>query len=114
MTTLALINGDLTLAKISGADALKQRIKNRLALYLGEWYLEPSAGIDWFSASKSSSEFIKNLILKELRKEEHITKINSVEVSQFENLSDRTSGRSRFAGVNYSVNTVFGVLNGNV
>lgn len=49
MTTLQLIENDIQFTELSGKDCLKQRLQNRIALYLGEWSLEPTEGVDWFS-----------------------------------------------------------------
>ncbi len=34
---------------INNIDALNQRIKNRLKLFLNEWFYEPGEGTDWFN-----------------------------------------------------------------
>lgn len=56
---------------IDGIDALTQRIRNRLKLFSGEWFLDKSEGVDWFgllekpfSLRRLNSE-IKKAILKD-------------------------------------------------
>lgn len=115
MMTLALASGDIQLVKISDAVALKQRIQNRLSLYLGEWFADVTAGVDWFSVSKNTdTAFIQNLISKELRKEENITAINSIDVVivNDEKTSRDLSLPIRSVRVTYSVDTVYGTVSG--
>ena len=50
--TLKIVDDEIefannTLTQITGEDALKQRLENRMLLWLGEWFLEPTEGIDW-------------------------------------------------------------------
>jgi hypothetical protein len=115
MVTLALVNGDLQLTTISNATALKQRITNRLALFVGEWFLEPTAGVDWFSVlGKSNVAAIETLVRKELAREENIVSINSVSVVLIDSLekSQTYNKPLGMALVNYEVNSVYGVLRG--
>lgn len=43
---LVIVNNDLVLA--AGVDLIGQRIKQRLQLFLGEWYLDVTAGVPYF------------------------------------------------------------------
>lgn len=71
MLTLAIVDKDIQLSKITNDLALKQRIKNRLSLFLGEWFLDTTAGIDWFSVlEKTNASTIQNLVRKEFLREE--------------------------------------------
>ena len=117
MVTLALANGDLQLTRISNATALKQRIQNRLALFVGEWYLDSAAGVDWFSVlGKSNVAAIDAVVRKELAREENIVSINSVSVVLIDSLekSQTYNKPLGMALVNYEVNSVYGVLRGAV
>lgn len=42
-----------TLTVITGAEALRQRLNNRMLLWLGEWFLTPLEGIDWLDILES-------------------------------------------------------------
>lgn len=115
MVTLALAAKDLQLTRISNATALKQRIQNRLALFVGEWFLESTAGVDWFSVlGKSNVAAIEALVRKELAREENIVSINSVSVVLVNDVetSRDLSLPIGTALVNYEVNSVYGVLRG--
>jgi len=117
MVTLALANGDLQLTRISNATALKQRIQNRLALFVGEWFLDSAAGVDWFSVlGKSNVAAIDAVVRKELAREENIVSINSVSVVLVNDVktSSELSLPIGTAHVNYEVLTVYGVLRGAV
>lgn len=117
MMTLSIVNGDIQLNKISNATALKQRILNRLTLYLGEWFLDTSIGVNWFSVSKNTdTAFIQNLITTELRKEENITQINSVEVILIDTpeKAKQYNKPRRSSIVNLSVNTIYGTLQASI
>lgn len=37
------------LVVIEGVEALTQILRNRIALFLGEWFLAPTSGVDWFT-----------------------------------------------------------------
>lgn len=43
---LALVDGDLVM--VSGVDEIAQRLRIRLRLFAGEWFLAPDAGVPYF------------------------------------------------------------------
>ena len=52
ITTFRIVDEELEFANnaltiISGEEALRQRLNNRMQLWAGEWFLEPTVGIDW-------------------------------------------------------------------
>ena len=115
MLSLSLVNKDIQLTKITNENALKQRIQNRLSLFLGEWFLDATVGIDWFSVlDKTNSQTIENLVRKELVKEENIVSINSISVIIIDSLEKAVTYNKplRSALINYEVNSIYGVLRG--
>lgn len=117
MRTLQLIDGDIAISNhnfvvLNDRNTLKQRIQNRLALYLGEFSLESSLGVDWFLLKeyKYNEDEIKKAILKELTKDSEIIGINSLEivfVDTPEKVRDYGKPR-RSILINWNVNTLYG------
>lgn len=114
MKTLKIENNDLVyengrLVVLEGIDALRQILGNRLKLFLGEWYLSPSEGIDWFGlvdrSGFSRTAFI-NEIKTALLKEPSVISINKL---------DASFGRSdRSVSITFEVQTSLGLVDGTV
>jgi len=54
MKTLKVLDRDYVyeaggLVWLEGVEALAQILRNRIALFLGEWFAAPTAGVDWFT-----------------------------------------------------------------
>ena len=49
MTDYKIKNNDISFDRIEGEEVLQQRLKNRLALWLGEFRLTPNSGVNWLS-----------------------------------------------------------------
>lgn len=54
MKTLKVLSRDYVyesggLVWLEGVEALAQILRNRIALFLGEWFAAPEAGVDWFT-----------------------------------------------------------------
>jgi hypothetical protein len=119
MNTLELVNGDLHLVNnnfviIDKSQSLKQRIINRLSLFLGEYQLDSEIGIDWFTlkSRKNNTIEIQNVIRKELTKDSEITSINSVEVTLIDSSEKAIfySKPIRTALISIFINTIYGKL----
>lgn len=76
-------NGKLEV--VTGRENLKQRVKNSVAHYKGDWFLSPALGIDWFSffGKKNVSEReVKTALEENLAEDPEITKIESIEITK--------------------------------
>ena len=75
-------NEPKTWVNLSGKDAVAQRIKHRLKLWKGEWFLNRSKGVDWISVFEKpfSIRKMKSEIYRELQKDEQIDQIENLEV----------------------------------
>lgn len=122
MKTLQMGDRDLVLsnhnfAVLNDRDTLKQRIANRLSLYLGEFILEPDIGMDWFSlhSVRQPETLIRDAVRAELLKDSEITEIRSLTVTlvDTEEKSRQYAKPLRTALVQYDVNTVYGSVSGN-
>lgn len=75
------VNGMLEM--LENKENLKQRVKNSLISYQGDWFLSPEIGVDWFSffGKKQVSEKELQIAIKEnLQKDLEITKIEELEI----------------------------------
>jgi len=124
--TLQLVDGDLVLSNqnfvmLDDRATLRQRIFNRLALYLGEFSLAPDAGMDWFTlrANKISPSpslqrgEIEIAVRREILKDSEVTSINSLEVIVIDSVEkSRIYERPmRDCLINWNVNSIYGVVN---
>lgn len=85
---LCIKNGDFSICQ-SEQETLAQRIKIRLKLIRGEWFLDSNIGIPYFTeilGKKIHIEFIKYLILNELK---NIFPIKTIKEFLIEQNSDR-------------------------
>jgi hypothetical protein len=123
MKTLELIDRDLNLSNhsfvmLDDRATAKQRIFNRLLLYLGEFSLEPSIGMDWFSIreNKLPKEQIEKSIRSELLKDSEVTGIESIEVILIDTTEKANFYQKelRTAIIKLFVNTIYGDLRLNV
>lgn len=117
MKTLLMTNQDLALSNhsfvtLDDKNTLRQRVAHRLALFLGEFSLEPNLGLDWFGLQTSSDEEIKKAIAKELLKDNEITSIISIDVLRIDTLDKaKQSGKPlRTIMVTCRVNTIYGEI----
>lgn len=121
MKTLQMGDRDLVLsnhnfAVLNDRDTLKQRIENRLSLYLGEFSLEPNIGMDWFSLrSRYPDGRISDAVRAELLKDSEIKEIISLSVILIdtEEKARLYNKPIRTALIGYDVNTVYGSVSGN-
>ena len=119
MKTLELSNTDLKISNhnfvvLDDRNTLKQRIQNRLSLFLGEYSLEPNLGIDWlsFMTLRPDVEAIKKAVRSELLSDTEITGINSLEIIVIDTPEKEVQYNKprRTSIIEYSVNTIYGVI----
>ncbi len=80
---LQMFEGDLvddgngSLAIVEGAAAVEQSINHSMKLFLGEFFLEPGEGIDWFGLAEKPflASRIRDAIIAQLAKEPAIESI---------------------------------------
>lgn len=101
---LVIENGDL--AFVSGVEAVKQSLMIRLRFFLGEWFLDNTAGVDWFSVlgKKFTPEQPRALARKALLETPGVDAVTSLDVA--------FDGRTRALSVRWSVSTDYGQLDG--
>lgn len=87
--TVKVVDGDFSfvddgLEVLTGADALAQIIKNRLSLWLGEWFATPLSGIDYFGLFNQSS-FLEDrariIFTNAILGDSRITKITKMDIT---------------------------------
>lgn len=87
---LQLIDGDLvddangSLVVLEGSDAVIQSVTNSLKLFLGEFFLEPTDGVDWFGIVEKPFAALKlrDAIIAQLAKEPAIESIESLSIQK--------------------------------
>lgn len=103
---LLLVNGDLVL--VEGVDAVGQHIKQRLQLFLGEWFLSINDGVPWFQNILVKKP---NLLLVEaILRDRVLSTPGLLELSSFDFGYDNTT---RKLTVNFSGTTINGDINFN-
>lgn len=86
--TLKVVNNDFSfvdsgLEVLTGADALAQIIKNRLSMWLGEWFPAPLSGIDYlglFNQNVFLEERARIIFTNAILADSRITKITKMEI----------------------------------
>lgn len=104
---IAFVNG--ILVELTGADALAQRLENRLKLWLGEWFLDTSIGVDWLDILESKptdTDEIERILREEILKDAAVT-----EIVDFSVVFDNTNRR---ATITFSANGDVGLVQGEV
>lgn len=121
MKTLALLDKDLQITnhnfvKLNDRETLKQRIFNRLNLFLGEFELEPNAGVDWFELKeqKYNTKEIEKAISDEILRDDEVRNINSIEVIYIDSIEKVQEYKrpQRSLLIQFNLNTVYGILDG--
>lgn len=85
---MKIIEGDLvddgngSLAYVDGADAVTQNINHSLKLFLGEFFLEPGEGVDWFGIVEKpfAAKKLRDAIIAQLIKEPAIESIEEFNI----------------------------------
>jgi len=68
---------------LTGADALAQIIKNRLAMWFGEWFVTPESGIDYlglFNQSTFLEDRARIIFTNAILADSRITKITKMDI----------------------------------
>lgn len=76
---LAFSGGDLVL--ITGAEEVAQRIRIRLRLFRGEWFLDEGAGVPYFErilGAKLGRQGLVSIVREELRRVQGVASIESL------------------------------------
>jgi hypothetical protein len=74
-------NGEIK--TLTGLSALRQKLKQRLSLFLGTWFLDSSRGVPYFTeilTKPVDSGFVASIISEEIKKEPEVTEIVSLEI----------------------------------
>lgn len=87
---LQLVDGDLvddangSLVVLEGTSAVIQSLKHSLKLFLGEFFLEPTDGIDWFGIVEKpfAARKLRDAIIVQLTKEPSIESIESLTIQK--------------------------------
>lgn len=111
MRTLKVENNDFVKVDgrfvwVEGIEALKQILKNRIALGLGEWFLAEEEGIDWLGLLNQKIFFEERVIAQvktAIRKEPAVTNIDFISAS--------FSRSDRKISISFQVQTTEGQLN---
>ena len=121
MNTLLIQNKDIQFTEIIQKDCLKQRLQNRINLFLGEWTLEPTAGVDWFSVLGFRNipiaryeELVRNAIIQD----SEVLRINSLTVELLNSTEkvleyNNRTGKNKKLGeavIEWSVDTIYGLI----
>jgi len=114
LSVFKVLNNDFVyedgrLVTITGVDALAQILKNKISIWLGEWYLAENFGVDYFGLfnqktflDKRFRLIISNILLSDSR----VNKIIKLNVS-FDN-------STREITASFTVETTEGLLNAEV
>jgi len=98
---------DNALTVITDAEALRQRLKNRMLLWLGEWFLAPTVGIDWLDILESKPA---NLVEVDRRLRAELLSDPAVTgITEYESSFDRSA---RKLTVSWAVTTDVGLVRG--
>ncbi|MBN2157930.1 MAG: hypothetical protein JW807_00940 [Spirochaetes bacterium] len=114
MKTLKIINGDLayengSFVYITGAECLRQRLELSLRLDQGSWFLNPDAGIDWWSIYDSkyvSDRLIRAEVERVLLADEEVTAITGLNI-----VYDK---EDRKINITFRVMSVYGEVTGEI
>ncbi|MFW5880815.1 MAG: hypothetical protein ACOCU9_04215 [Spirochaetota bacterium] len=76
---LELESNDLTL--VDGVDAIVQRLRAKLQLVRGEWFLDRSAGVPWFEEvlkKNPRSEVLRAVVRRPIAEDQDVERVESV------------------------------------
>ena len=101
---LALIDGDLAL--IEGVDSIGQHLKQRLRLFLGEWFLQINTGLPYFQNIFGKNP---NFVLVEALFRDTI--LSTPGVTELTDLRFDYTNNDRQLALEFAVTTINGDLN---
>ncbi len=101
---------------LTGAEAMQQRLRNRLRLHKNEWYLAAEEGIPWRSLTGRSTDTatIKRVIAQELRRDPEYKGMNSLDVILIDTpeKAEKYNKKLRTLIINFSVIGPYGTIEG--
>ena len=111
MRTLKTENKDFVktngrLVWVEGIDALRQILGNRIALGLGEWFLQTNEGVDWLGLLNQKVFFedrVISQIKRAIKKEPAVLNINFI--------TAKFSRDDRSISISFQLKTTEGLLN---
>jgi hypothetical protein len=109
-----LLNNDLditsgTTTVIYDNEALAQRLKNRLKLWLGEWYLLPKEGVDYLGLFNNNLYFqrrFESMMRKALLSDEYVLAVTQISI-EYDNVTGELAA-------SYAVKSTFGSITGSI
>lgn len=89
----------------SQSDAVRQKLKTRLQMFLGDWFLDQAAGIDWITEMSS-----RNQTTKILRDAKYCI-LQTVGVSSLDKISYNQDAKTRKLTITASYTDIYGQSN---
>lgn len=114
MRTLKVVDRDYVLEAgglvwLEGIEALAQILRNRLSLFLGEWFAAPDAGIDWFTLLEQ-----KRFPEKRIQKAVRAALAADPRVSRVASVTAEFSRSTRTVSIAFQCETTEGLLSSEV
>lgn len=114
MITWKMLDGDIVIQNgrpvtIRGNECLRQRLVNKIKLDKGGWYFDPDRGIPWmdiYNSKNVTERLVRSHIQRVLQEDAEVTKVNSITIDL-----DRTS---RTLIIDFEIESIYGVVRGNV
>jgi hypothetical protein len=100
---LKITNGRISMT--TGADAIRQHLRTKLGLFLGEWFLDTTIGVPWFR-----DVLVKNpniVVIQDMLKDQILSTQGVIEITRFD--FDYQSA-NRFLRVDFTVLTTEGFI----
>jgi hypothetical protein len=119
MNTILIQNKDIQFIELTDKDCLKQRLQNRIALYYTEWFLDPTAGVDWFSVLGYRNipiERYEELVRTAILQDTEVLRINSLTIELLNSTEkvaeyNNRTGKNKKLGeavIEWSVDSIYG------
>jgi len=103
---LLIVDGDLVLVD-GNRDEVIQELNIRLNFFLGEWFLDVTAGIPYFQTilkKGTSIQTVNGIFIREINAVEEVN-----DILDFQATFD---GESRVYRVDFKVDTIYGIITG--
>lgn len=108
------IEDEYDIFSITDSDAMEQRLRNRLKLYKGEWYLAPNEGIPWLQLKGKANNIdtMRKAIINELKRDPEVISIQSLDVILIDTpeKAEKYNKKIRTLIVNFSVSSPYGTV----
>ena len=79
---IVIQNGDIVL--INGIEQIAQSIKSSLLVFMGEWFLNTTIGIDYLNrvfTKQTNSRIVRSIILRNLQKHENVVRVTDLQLN---------------------------------